>query len=40
LAFDLLEIAPERSETWVSIALYYDSKGKKEIALSHIEKVF
>jgi hypothetical protein len=39
LANDLLDVAPDRSETWTAIGIYFGLKGKREIALSHIERV-
>jgi len=38
LSNELLDVAPHRSETWTSIAIYFDAKGKKEVALSHVER--
>uniref|UniRef100_A0A6B2L271 Anaphase-promoting complex subunit 7 n=1 Tax=Arcella intermedia TaxID=1963864 RepID=A0A6B2L271_9EUKA len=38
LSHDLLQASPYRAETWTTIAIYYDAKGKKDVALNHLEK--
>lgn len=38
LAHDMLTSYPNRAETWTTIALYYELKGKKEQAFVHLER--
>jgi tetratricopeptide (TPR) repeat protein len=38
ISHDLLQANPYRAETWTSISMYYDAKGRKEKAMEHLNK--